>query len=581
MDVALIGAELEENLGLRYMAASLEHHGHSAEIIPFNEEGDIPAVVLRVLDFNPAIAGLSMVFTGRAREFCRLAKALREAGYTGHLTAGGHFAALNCRQLLSDFPEFDSIALGEGEELICALADGLPHLDGIAGFCRRTADGSIAAIPSHGNPADLDALPFPRRTTFHDYFGKPIASILSSRGCWRSCAFCSIDAWYRSGGGDKFRVRSVANIVAEMKQLYHQHGVRVFNFQDDNFFLPDPVKALARFTELRDTLWQEGVTDIAIAVKARPDSINREVMTVLDDLRIFRVFLGVENASEQGLRNLNRKSSREEIENALRILNDFDVHVAYNLLMFEPDATMDDLLINLRFMERHIDNPFNFCRAEAYAATGLEKKLRDDGILLGDYFGFDYRIKDQRVETFHKMANYAFFDRNFNDYGLHYFNMEVDFSFQLLRRFHPELLTQGLRSEGRSFIKETNIDTYRCLSRIWDIVQAIDPTDQEAIRAAMRSMRQRVDDGGIELRARGERILERLRRAWGEGQPEQPLEGTAGSGRISLFDGEAIPYTGIESLGRTGIDPVGLGFFGALAKPVPYAEFRQRMQSGG
>jgi len=580
MKVALIGAELEENLGLRYMVSSLERAGHQAVIFPFNEEGEIPAVVRQVTAFGPEIAGLSMVFTGRAREFCRLARALREGGFTGHLTAGGHFAALNCRQLLADFPEFDSVALGEGEELICALAASLPDLSGVAGFCWRAPDGTIALNPSKGNPENLDLLPFPKRDTFHDYFGKPIASILSSRGCWRSCAFCSIDAWYRSGGGAKFRVRSVANIVAEMKELYHRYGVRVFNFQDDNFFLPDPPKALARFTELRDSLWKEGVTDIAIAVKARPDSINPQVMAVLDDLRIFRVFLGVENASEEGLRNLNRKSSRAEIENALRVLNDFDVHVAYNLLMFEPDATMEHLLINLRFMERHIDNPFNFCRAEAYAATGLEKKLRDDGIISGDYFGFDYRIKDPRVETFHKIANYAFFDRNFNDYGLHYFNMEVDFSFQLLRRFHPELLTQELRSEVRCFIKETNLDTYRCLSRIWDLVQALDPADQEAVRGAMRGMRQRVDDGGIELRARGERILERLRRAWTEQQPEIPREETADSLEATIFGGGAVPYTGIENFARTGTDPVGLGFFGSLRTPVPYAEFKRRMDTG-
>ena len=40
------------------------------------------------------------------------------------------------------------------------------------------------------------------------------------------------------------------------------------------------------------------------------------------------MFLGVENASENGLRNLNRKNTVQEILNALRIFNDFDVHVA-------------------------------------------------------------------------------------------------------------------------------------------------------------------------------------------------------------------------------------------------------------
>ena len=43
--------------------------------------------------------------------------------------------------------------------------------------------------------------------------------------------------------------------------------------------------------------------------------------------------------------------------------------------MFEPDTDLDEILVNLRFMERHIENPFNFCRAEAYPGTGLETKL--------------------------------------------------------------------------------------------------------------------------------------------------------------------------------------------------------------
>ena len=41
-------------------------------------------------------------------------------------------------------------------------------------------------------------------------------------------------------------------------------------------------------------------------------------------------------------------------------------------------------------------------------------------------------------------------DRNFSDYGLHYFNMQVDFCFQLLRRFYPAALTQQLRASVRT-----------------------------------------------------------------------------------------------------------------------------------
>ena len=38
MRVVLVGAELEENIGLRYMASALEANGHAADIVPFNAE---------------------------------------------------------------------------------------------------------------------------------------------------------------------------------------------------------------------------------------------------------------------------------------------------------------------------------------------------------------------------------------------------------------------------------------------------------------------------------------------------------------------------------------------------------------
>jgi radical SAM superfamily enzyme YgiQ (UPF0313 family) len=583
--VALIGAELEENLGLRYIASALESRGHQVEIVPFNTERDIPRAVQQVTAFDPQITGLSMVFTSRAKEFCRLAQALRDRGYRGHLIGGGHFASFNCENLLRDFPPFDSIALGEGEELMCALADGRDDVSQVNGVCYRQSDGSIAINPSTGNPDDLDALTFPKRATFHKYFERPIASVLSSRGCWRNCAFCSINAWYKRVGGRRFRIRSVENIVAEMKELYSRHGVRIFNFQDDNFFLPNPRQALRRFEALRAGLQCEGVEGIAMAIKARPDSITRDSMRVLDDLGLFRVFLGVENASEDGLRNLNRRCTLDQILNALQILNDFDVHVAYNILMFEPDTVLDDILINLRFIERHMENPFNFCRAEAYAGTGLEAKLRAENRLLGDYFGFDYRLKDPHSEAFHQIANYAFFDRNFSESGLHYFNMEVDFYFQLLRRFRPQVLTQTLRGAVRSFIKQTNLDTYRFLCHVYDFVTTVDPDDHVTIRSFARRLREHVDRSSSELHAQGRRVQRWLGEAYerhGEGaRIARPIPTDMG---LPFLGCRPVPYRGPQSLGELGLASPGAGWasveeaFGIAPEPIPYHVFRRQLE---
>jgi len=515
-----------------------------------------------------------MVFTGRGREFCNLAVALRDGGFRGHLTAGGPFASFNCEVLLRDFPAFDSIALGEGETLFCTLADHLDNLSLVPGLCYRKSDGSVVTTPTIGEQDDLDSLPFPKRTTFHSYFGKPIASILTSRGCWRNCAFCSINAWYDRVGGMKFRVRSVDNIVAEMKELYDKYGVRIFNFQDDNFFLPEKTKALHRFEELRDKLKQAGVVDIAIAIKARPDSITRESISVLDELGLFRVFLGVENACENGLRNLNRKQTIEQSLNALEILNDYDVHLAFNLLMFEPDTVMDDLLVNLRFMERHLDNPFNFCRAEAHAGTGLEEKLKGEGKLLGDYFGLDYRLKDPKSEAFHQVVNYAFFDRNFSDFGLHYFNMQVDFTYQLLRRFYPEVLTETLRGAVKSFIKETNLDTYKCLCQTYDFIKSTDPANRLALQGFAGEMREIVDEGSRGLHLQGERILEALNEAYDRrGLSVSQIASSPAASCASPFFGMGGPEQGAYSQGYIGL----IDLFGLTPTPIPYQTFKSQL----
>lgn len=570
------------------MASSLEARGYQVQIIPFNSESDMEEVVRLVLSHSPELVGLSMVFTSRGREFCRLAEALRKGGYSGHLTAGGPFASFNCESLLRDFPAFDSIALGEGETLICNLAENLNDLSLIPGICYRRPDGSLALNPSTNEHDDLDRLPFPRRTTFHSYFGKPIASILTSRGCWRDCAFCSINAWYDRVGGKKFRMRSVDNIVSEMKELYDLHGVRIFNFQDDNFFLPDRSQALQRFESLRDKLAHEGVEDIAIAIKARPDSITRESISILDDLGLFRVFLGVENASENGLANLNRRQTVEQSLNALEILNDFDVHLAFNLLMFEPDTVMDDLLINLRFIERHLDNPFNFCRAEAHAGTGLEERLKAEGMLLGDYFGLDYRLKDPQCEAFHQVVNYAFFDRNFSDFGLHYFNMQVDFTYQLLRRFYPEVLSESLRGAVKSFIKETNLDTYKCLCQVYDFIESADPSNRLELQAFAADMRAVVDGRSRHLHSQGERILNALNYAYdrrSQGSPgawparERAVEALQ-AGFASPYFGMGGPEQGAYTLRSTEASMGEADIFGLTPVPIPYHLFKSQLSRG-
>lgn len=141
MRIALIGSELEENLALRYIHAAVTQAGHEAAIFDFHAAEQASRVVEDVLRFAPQAVGLSMVFTARAREFLSLAGDLRQAGYAGHITAGGHFASFHAEELLRDYPAMDSILHGEGEEAMVDLAAHLDRPADVAGItCRVSED---------------------------------------------------------------------------------------------------------------------------------------------------------------------------------------------------------------------------------------------------------------------------------------------------------------------------------------------------------------------------------------------------------------------------------------------------------
>src|SRR3990172_4374934 len=160
--LALVGPEIEENLSLRYLASSLERAGFGSEIIAFNREEDPPAAPAAILaPAEPPLAvALSLAFQWRALDFLALALALRERGYSGHVTAGGHFGTFAAIELLRDFPELDSLCRHESEDLIVELAralrDGQPIAD-LPGPAGRDGPGQVALAPLRTAP-DLPGL---------------------------------------------------------------------------------------------------------------------------------------------------------------------------------------------------------------------------------------------------------------------------------------------------------------------------------------------------------------------------------------------------------------------------------------
>ena len=400
MKVLLVGAELEENLALRYLAAALERAGHTAVFATFDRESDTAGVLEIARREGPAMIGMSMTFQFRAKQFGALAKALRDDGYRGHVTGGGHFPTFAWRECLEAFPAIDSIVRHEGEETLVEMCEALAArktLGGIRGVAYRTDDGAIVANDPRPLIEDLDALPFPKRIGQPQlHLGIPTAFLVGTRGCFGHCTFCCIHAYLKSAGGQMYRVAQRRRTSpTRWPSSGATRGARMFVFHDDDFFTRDHERDYARLVALRDALRARGVNDIAVVVKARPDDVDARVFDVLEDIGLLRVYLGIEAGSTQGLRMLGRGVDIAENRRALELLRARDVYACFNMLIFDPESTRPRRSARAsRSCASTPRCPMNFCRTEIYVGTPLMTKLEREGRLIGDVFGWDYDIRE-------------------------------------------------------------------------------------------------------------------------------------------------------------------------------------------
>lgn len=480
--IALVGPELEENLSLRYLAAALQTAGWRVELVPFNQPRDLPAVVRAIVGAAapPIVVGISVAFQWRAVEMLAAAMGLREGGYGGHITIGGHFATFAAEDLLRDFAEIDSVCRHESEEtiveLVAAVAAGAP-VAGIAGVVTRDAAGAVVPGVLRHPPA-LESLRQPdRRGPPKQCFGHALAPLVSSRGCYADCSFCCIASWHEQTlPGKRYRQRAPADVADEMVALQQERGIEIFIFHDDNFFVPSKKKNLERFHALADALEERKIGRYGIVVKARPNDADLEVFRVLRDrLHALRSYVGVETDADQGLVTLQRRLASRQNHAAIAVLRELEMFGCFNMLIFDPDTTLASLETNIAFMAEAADFPFNFCRTELYAGTPLLHRMLAEKRTTGDYLHYDYRLRTPEVQRVFELAIAAFTPRNFGAGALHNNMGGWRLELETCRHFHAEVFRPAWLERMKALHRRVGEDTAAGLRAIVKHVRTASP----------------------------------------------------------------------------------------------------------
>jgi radical SAM superfamily enzyme YgiQ (UPF0313 family) len=403
----LIGYQDQGNLGMGYLAAVLQEHGRRVELIDIRDGEE--QIAERLLRNDPLVVGFSLIFQFFLPQFRRLAVHLRKAGIRSHFTMGGHYPSLCHEELLTHFPEIDSVVRYEGEltlvEIVERIAAGEDWRD-IPGIAFRHGMTLTESAPRALIP-DLDSLPFPYRPYEAERIvGFPTLPLLASRGCARRCSFCSIHTFYRTAPGKVVRVRKPAKIIEEMLELYSERGVRIFLFQDDDFPLwgrpgrrwVDELVARMHDTGLSEkTIWK---------ISCRAEYVEPDLFAKLRDAGLFLVYMGIESGVEQGLETLHKQMTVEQNLTAVRILKDIGIWFSYGFMLLDPSSTFESMRQNVRFLREIVGDGYaaaTFCRMLPYGGTPIRDGLEQDGRLRGDLTHPDYDFLDIRLNDYYSL----------------------------------------------------------------------------------------------------------------------------------------------------------------------------------
>lgn len=394
--------EEQENLGLGYLAATLRCQGHEVTLIDGTLERLTPRALRerltgQVYDW----AGISVLFQESIGQAALVAAAIKAALPRTRVVAGGQPATFLYRELLLRYPALDGIILGEGEDIVGSLGgDWDAALPGLA--CRRRGEVVAGGRPPLVEP--LDRLVFPARDLL------PLASaqnataqISRSRGCWGSCSFCSLRAFYGQAPGPLWRCRSAENVVAEIEMLRSRHGIRAINFVDDNF-LGVGERGREQALLLADALIAAG-TGTSFSLTCRADGVEMDLFSRLKQAGLTRVFLGIESGVQAVLDRFGKHATVEQNLRALEVLKKLDIEPVVGYIMFDPDSTLEEFHASLAFLERafgswaqvrrYVSLPLNVL--EIYSGTPIAFQLEREGRLRGDLLGYTYHIPDARV----------------------------------------------------------------------------------------------------------------------------------------------------------------------------------------
>lgn len=382
----------------------------------------------------------------------RIAAEVKRAHPQSAVVLGGPQASVVDISTLRAYPWIDLVVRGEAEqtlpELVDALAAGrsLAEIPGIT--FRRHEDGEIVRTPDAPLVADLDALPFPAFHLFPDVRFCRHFPLELGRGCPFSCTFCSTNDFFRR----RFRLKSPAQMIADMRRVKQTYGISSFELVHDMFTVDRK-----RVVEFCEALLESG-EEFTWGSSARTDCVDEELIALMAKAGCRGIFFGIETGSRRMQKIIDKGLELNDSTERVRSCDKFKINTAVSLMAGFPDETMDDLRDTAAFFVDslrydHADPQLSILAP--LADTPIQKQYKDSLVLNDDVADMSYRGWQQEPQDHAMIAAHPEIFSSFYAVPMPYLDREFlkelrDFLLCGMRAFRRFLL--GLHQDSGNVV---------------------------------------------------------------------------------------------------------------------------------
>jgi len=378
-------------VGTLSVAASLRQAGH--DVVFLNGAFLTAAQVLgRAAAYGPDFVGLYSTAFGwnKARE---AARDIRRALPGAFIAVGGPYPIAVQDRCLEDAPEIDAAVTGEGERTVVEMLERLTcnaGLAGVQGVVYREV-GRIVKNQPRPLIADLDSLPFPARDLLDDaaryipppatYRRKPVAVIMTSRGCNRRCIYCFQMDKERTSG---IRYRSIENVMDEI-ELCLVRGYREIKFIDDTL-AADRERALELTREIK-----RRKLDFTWFASACVNQVDGPLLRAFKEAGCWAILLGAESGVQKNLNTIRKGTTLEQVRLAVRLAKDAGLRVLTPFLVGIPGETYEEALRTIEFACDLDPDVANFHCLTPFPGSELFDNIARYGTLSPDLRDYTYQ----------------------------------------------------------------------------------------------------------------------------------------------------------------------------------------------